>query len=86
MRPLLLAALAALAGCSLPPPETPEEANARRTADCRSAGFAPESSEFRLCLLLQQTNERLAVVDRRLRRIEQDVQFSGAYGYRRGWW
>lgn len=88
MRHLALGTLLVLAGCSLPPEETPDEARLRRTADCRAAGFAPDSSELRLCLLLQQTNERLAVLDRRLRRIEQDVQFQGPYGrgYGPGWW
>ncbi len=88
MRHLTLAALLVLAGCSVPPEETPEEARARRTADCRTAGFAPDSPELRLCLLLQQANERLDAVDLRLRRIEQDVQFPGAYGGYRGryWW
>ncbi len=89
MRHLTLAALLVLAGCSVPPEETPEEARARRTADCRTAGFTPDSPELRLCLLLQQTNERLAVLDRRLSRIEQDVQFDGfygrGYGYGPGW-
>ena len=33
---------------------------------CTEAGFEADTPDFRLCLLLQQTNERLAAVERRL--------------------
>ncbi len=83
---LALAALVLLAGCNQPPLETPEEARARRAADCRAMGFEPDSAELRLCLLLQQANERLEVLERRLSRIETDVRFVDPFPYRRGWW
>ena len=77
-----------VAGCALPPVETPEAARERRLAECRSAGFTADSPELRLCVLLEQTNERLEQLDRRLRRIEQDVQFfPGPHPHARGrWW
>jgi hypothetical protein len=82
---LLLAAGAALAGCATTPVETPEEARARRTVSCEEAGFAAGTPELRLCLLLRETNERLEVMERRLRFIEQDVQFPRPY-YGPRWW
>lgn len=76
-----------LAGCAGPPPETPEEALARRTLSCKEAGFVEGSENFRLCLLLQQTDERLASVERRLGFIEQDVRFGPPfYPGRPFWW
>ena len=85
---LPMLAMLTLAGCALPPIETPAEAQARRTVSCQEAGFAADTPEFRLCLLLQQTNDRLAVLERRLTRIEQDVRFPGPYPYygSRWWW
>jgi hypothetical protein len=80
---LLLAAL--LAGCATVPPETPAEATARRGISCTEAGFAADTPDFRLCLLLQQTNERLAAVERRLGWIEQDASFARPY-LGPGWW
>ena len=75
---LLLGALPILAGgCTLPTPETPAEALTRRQASCTEEGFETGTSDFRLCVLLQQTNERLAAVERRLTWIEQQVGFSG---------
>ena len=73
---LLLAAL--LAGCATVPPETPAEATARRGLSCTEAGFEADTPDFRLCLLLQQTNERLAAVERRLGWIEQDASLLAA--------
>ena len=78
-------ALALLGGCAVPTPETPEEAQMRRGLSCTEAGFAPGSENHRLCILLQQTNERLAAVERRLSFIEQDVRFP-PLGPSRYWW
>lgn len=84
---LPLLAVPGLAGCSLPPVETPAEAQARRIASCQEAGIAADTPEFRLCVLLQQTNDRLDVLERRLTRIEQDVRFPGPYPYYGSpWW
>lgn len=78
----LLASLLLVAACA-GVRETPEERVARLNADCTAAGFQRDSEAFRLCLLIQQTNERLEVVERRLRFIEQDTRF---YGYPHRWW
>lgn len=76
-----------LAGCAVPPAETPVEAQARRGQSCEEAGFTAGSEDYRLCILLQQTNERLAAVERRLGWIEQDVRFGPPYYPGRfGWW
>ena len=76
-----------LGGCAGPPPETIEEAQARRGLSCKEAGFVENSESYRLCLLLQQTDERLANVEHRLRWIEQDVRFGPPfYPGRPFWW
>lgn len=82
---LLLGGGLLFAGCALPPRETPEEALARRSQNCKEAGFAEGGENYRLCLLLQQTNERLADVERRLAWIEQDVRFGPPF-YPGRWW
>jgi hypothetical protein len=74
----------ALAGCATAPPETPAERVARQgpTAPPPASSATPEA--YRLCLLLQEQNERLAALERRLAFIEQDVRFprfGGFYGY-----
>ena len=74
-----------LAGCTTAPPETPAEALARRELSCTEAGFEVATPDFRLCLILQQTNERLAAVERRLTWLEQDSGFSRPF-FGPGWW
>ena len=83
--PTLLPLSALLAGCTVPPAETPAEALARRQVSCTESGFTEGTADFRLCLLLQQTNERLAAVEQRLRWIEQDTSLRGPY-FGPGWW
>ena len=61
------------------------QALVRRQLDCTELGFAEGTPDFRLCVLLQQTNEHLASVDRRLTWIEQNTRFSRPY-FGRGWW
>ena len=80
--PVLLAPLAA---CSTVPPETPAEALARRELSCKEAGFAEDGPDFKLCLILQQTNDRLAAVERRLTWLEQDASLARPY-LGPGWW
>ena len=82
----LLAAAAGIGGCALPPQETPVEALARRQLSCTEAGFQAGTPDFRLCVLLQQTNERLENVERRLGWIEQEVRFPPPYVGRPYWW
>ena len=80
-----LAAAALAGGCAAGPVETPAEAAARRQASCQEAGFAEGTPDFRLCLILQQTNERLGAVERRLAWIEQQTRLPGPY-FGPGWW
>lgn len=52
-------------------------------AACDAAGFEADSDAYRLCLLLQNTNRRLEVLDRRLNFLELDVRtrFNRSFGY-----
>lgn len=87
MRPVAILLLAALAACSVPPRETPEEARARRGAECSALGFKTDTPEQRLCLLLQQTNERLDDLDRRISRLDRYYGPTAyPYYYRPYWW
>ena len=79
------AALVAVVGCAAAPVETPVERTARLGADCAAAGFQKDSEAFRLCLLLQGQDERLAALERRLAFIEQDVRLGGFGGYHGGY-
>lgn len=82
MRALLgLALVLLLAACETGP--TPEELRAMDSAACDLAGFEAESDAYRLCLLLQSTNRRLDVLDRRLNFLELDVRtrFNRPLGY-----
>lgn len=81
-----LAVATGLGGCAGAPPETFEEAQARRGLSCREAGFTEGTEDYRLCVLLQQTNERLAILERRLAFIEQDVRFGPPFPPHRGYW
>ena len=79
----LLTALLLLAGCATAARETPEERTARLNADCTAAGFKPDTESFRLCLLIQHTNDRLDWSSAACASIDQDI---GAPGYPRRWW
>jgi hypothetical protein len=74
-----------LTGCAVTPPETPAEMQARREVSCKEAGIAEGTPDFRLCLILQQTNERLAAVERRLTWLEQETTLPRPY-FGPGWW
>ena len=78
-----LAGLLLLAACAAVRPETPEERQARYQAACNEAGLQKDSEAYRLCLLIQQQNDRLAVLERRLAYIESEVS-TPIYPYR--WW
>ena len=82
---LAVTMLALLAGCTTAPPETPAEALARRELSCKEAGFEAASPDFRLCLILQQTNERPAAVERRLTWLEQEARLPRPF-FGPGWW
>lgn len=81
---LIVAALV-VGGCATGPVETPEQAAERRAADCTAAGFTGGSDAYRLCLMIQRQDERLATMENRLRFIEG--QSVGAMGpYWGPWW
>lgn len=78
---LIVVAALLLAACETGP--TPEEIRAMDVAACDAAGFEAESDAHRLCLLLQNTNRRLDVLDRRMNFLELDVRsyFNRPLGY-----
>ena len=73
------AVLLGLAACQTGP--TPEELQAADLAACDAAGFEPGSDAHGLCLLLQNTNRRLASLERRLNFLELDVRSFGRFGH-----
>ena len=79
-RTLTLLAALLLAGCAIgPPPETPEQTAQRHDVDCTAAGFSKDSESYRLCLLIQEQNDRLATMDLRLNRIESQTLNPGPF-------
>jgi hypothetical protein len=80
LHPLAAVALAlGLAACQTGP--TLQEVQAFDTAACDAAGFEAGSDAHGLCLLLQSTNRRLELVERRLNFIELDVRSFGRLGF-----
>ena len=74
----------ALAGCALgQPAETPEQIAERHTLSCAEAGLTRDGEAWRLCLLIQQQNDRLAVIESRLRRVETQALSPPIFPY--GW-
>ena len=88
LRLAALAGLALLAGCASVAPESPQERQARFQAACNQAGFKADTEAYKLCLLIQQQNDRLDAVERRLGFIQSDLNspplFYPYYPYR--WW
>lgn len=75
LRPLLLAVaiVPGLAGCqSLAEQRAAFEAAIAES--CRSQGFTEGTDAWRLCLLLERTDARLAILERRLDQLEFDVR------------
>jgi hypothetical protein len=87
MRPRLVAVagLLLLAGCAAGVPETPQERQARFQAACNEAGFKADTEANKLCLLIQQQNDRLDAVERRLGFIQSDLNSPPLY-YPYRWW
>jgi hypothetical protein len=75
--PPLAAALLTLllAGCATAPRETPAERVARQGADCTGRRLPARHRGLPPLPALQEQNERLARLERRLAFIEQDVRF-----------
>jgi hypothetical protein len=84
---LRLTALALLlAGCATTPPETPEQAAERRAVSCTEGGFAKDSDAYKVCLMLEQQNDRLDAMEERLRLIESQTVYGPAFPYPRRWY
>ena len=87
--PAATGAQPAVAGKTKPHLLTPaEQAAMRRAIACNESGFPKDSDSYRLCLLLQQQNDRLTLMEERLRRIETQTfpYATGPYPYRGPWY
>jgi hypothetical protein len=82
-RPLITAGILLLiSGCAAVQKESPEAYAARLQASCTEAGFQRDTENYRLCLLIQDTNERLDAVEQQLRYVDMHTSFR-PYPY---WW
>ena len=79
------AGLVLLAGCAAVAPESPQERQARFQAACNEAGFKADTEAYKLCLLIQQQNDRLTAVERRLGFVESDLNAPPLFYPYRGW-
>jgi hypothetical protein len=81
---LLIAAgiLLLISGCATVQKESPEAYVARLQANCTEAGFQRDTENYRLCLLIQGTNERLDAVEQQLRYVDMNTRWR-PYPY---WW
>ncbi len=79
-----LALIGILAGCQTLAEQERAAAEERR-ASCLEAGFAEGTDAYRLCLLLERTNERLARVERRLELLDSELTRVWAWGPWRRW-
>jgi len=70
-----------LVGCSQP--IDPEELREQDALACEEAGFESESDAYRLCLLIQENNRRMAYIERRLDHIELDLHRFNHFPFRR---
>jgi hypothetical protein len=87
LRDVAIAGLLLLAGCAAGVPETPQEREARFQAACNQAGFKADTEAYKLCLLIQQQNDRLDAVERRLGFIQSDLNSPPLfYPYPHRWW
>lgn len=82
-RRALLACLLA-AGCQSTAEEERALAQAQR-ASCLESGFVEGSDGFRLCLVLQDTNERIARLERRIDFLDAEISGLRTFGRWRGW-
>jgi hypothetical protein len=70
-------------GCATVQKESPEAYAARLQASCTEAGFQRDTESYRLCLLLQDTNERLDAVEQQVRYVDTRTSFRP---YHHWWW
>jgi hypothetical protein len=80
----LLASGLALAGCQSAAEQQQALAEAQR-ASCLESGFVEGSDAFRLCLLLQDTNERIARLERRIDLLDSELSRVWTWGTLRRW-
>jgi hypothetical protein len=64
-----------ISGCATVQKESPEVYAARLQANCTEAGFQRDTESYRLCLLIQNTNERLDAVEQQLRYVDMRTSF-----------
>ncbi len=83
-RLVLLAFVLALAGCQSAAEQQKALAEAQR-ASCLESGFVEGSDAFRLCLLLQDTNERIARLERRIDLLDSELSRIWTWGTLRRW-
>jgi len=84
-RPLTLVALGlVLAGCQSTAELEQAAAEARR-ASCLEAGFAEGSDAYRLCLILQETQDRIARLERRIDLLDSELSRVWTWGALRRW-
>lgn len=81
---LLLASGLALAGCESAAEQQKALAEAQR-ASCLESGFLEGSDAFRLCLLLLDTNERIARLERRIDLLDSELSRVWTWGTLRRW-
>ncbi len=72
-----------ISGCAAAQKESPEAYAARLQASCTEAGFQRDTESYRLCLLLQDTNERLDAVEQQVCYVDTRTSFRP---YHHWWW
>lgn len=80
---LVLAGLV-LAGCQSAEEQRKALAEAQR-ASCLESGFVEGSDAYRLCLVLQDTNERIARLERRIDLLDSELSRVWSWGALRRW-
>lgn len=73
-----------LAGCQSAAEQQQALAEAQR-ASCLESGFSEGSDAFRLCLVLQDTNARIARLERRIDFLDSELSRVWAWGGWRRW-
>lgn len=79
MRPALLLALLLLGACQSPS-EIAKAMDDERQEACRSRGFEPGKESFALCLMIQETHQRLGQVERRIDLLDNELNRVSGFG------
>lgn len=80
----VLAAGLLVAGCQSTAELERAAIEARRTS-CLEAGFAEGSDAYRLCLILEETQDRIARLERRIDFLDAEISSLRTFGRWRGW-